>query len=281
MKLLIPKLLFWHSWLVACIIVICLVELKGQNEQFTSYILNKRKFETYSIPTDKLSNPNFFLTPPGIVLMPLMNGIYIPHLNTWLTRVDSNLIWSACSNAINESLYMVLLNSRGTNLVKTSKADKTTSVEHLYHLGSGLFTVCSFVNNILLYGGKDSTYVVLTPGQHNLDTLYTRKVPVTGIAVMDENTILVSCTDGTLDLVQKGKPPFRLMDLDININGIDIARDGSIFLSTPLGIQRYYSMSDLADFDLITYYINGQISIFNSKLYVKSTQLNQFFIISL
>ncbi len=235
------------------------------------YIAASRNFKEYFYDSTAVSPAQFGYLEPDITLIPSSNGVLIAGLNAWLWKVDSFMVTGIFPCLEDNKTYAVFSDSSGSSIFSIEKIHSKPVFEFIHNLGKGWFTMQGYsADEIYIWGVIDSleAYFLWHFDGTDLSLLYEGPDPISDIGWLSIGKIAAVSPSGVLYFLEKGKEPLVVLKTDLFFDGIEVAKDGSVFLSSQMGVTRHYDLFDLKDIDPISFYIHGTLQLIHDRLYI-------------
>jgi hypothetical protein len=262
--------IFNNHWIIACLLGLFWTTASAQeNNELQQYVAEGRSFKEHYYDTTFVSLAQFALLEPGIPLIPAYRGVFAAGWSAWLWQLDSVVVTGVYPCSSNETTYALLNDRAGGHLCAIKKKGDRSERTNLHDFGKGWFTLQGYDSNAMYVWGiqKDSCFLWSYNGAQ-CKKLYGGTAFVSDITRLSKKQIIAACNNGQLLLLEEGFEPFVLLKTDLELDGIEIASDGSIFLSSNLGVYRYYNLKDLTDATPVAWYIHGTLQLMHDHLYI-------------
>jgi hypothetical protein len=240
------------------------------------YIAGNKQYKEYPYDSICKSPFQFAFVDPALVVLPCLDGVIIPGNKSWLWREPEHIVTGIYPCMNDKHTYAIMYDSSGSNLYDIQKIDNQVKHSKIQTLGKGWFTMYGISNKEIYIWGKENKACLLWKFNGiNLELMYTDSVMISDIAWLNDQQICAVTVKGEILILENNKSPHTIMKTNTVFDGIEVASDGSVFLSTPKGVFRYYSIEDLNDLDPVTYLIHGTLQLHHDWLYINWREKNE------
>ncbi|MBK9025240.1 MAG: hypothetical protein IPL69_15045 [Saprospiraceae bacterium] len=260
--------------------------LDAQDKEIYKPLLNKfTTFYTYKYPANIFPTLHKSHCDNDFIAVPLENGVCLAGWDSWILKIKDFYVTGVYLCKENKTVYSTLYNERNSGLYRLDKIvdiDTIFKETLLKDLGSGIYTLGGKSKDCMFIWGCDSTHCTVSIYDGiNVIEIYNSEVPITDICYSQSGYALATNFNGAIYLLALNEKPVLIANTGLKLNGIEIASDGSLFLSCDKGIFRMYSLDDLEDVELIANVINGPLLLRNDRLYVDWIDQSMIFRIDL
>jgi hypothetical protein len=262
-------------WRISLLLIVWFAAIQpvtGQtNADLARLISLRRGFKVYDLPESKVLYTGFFVLEPGIAVVPINGGLFMPAIKKWLMLPAMPVIISADQVIDKKDSALVLVKADIKNkriLLQKNHALQTNDAgSSLINMPFGFFDIRSVTpDRYYIWGAEPSGSKLYVYDNQKLRLLYHSAKTIKDIDLINENNALM-LEGNNISAVSFNQPPKTLLKIDLETDGIATAPDGSVYVSTSKGILRYSSLDD-GDYDLITNTIHGKLRIYRDRLFV-------------
>lgn len=222
-------------------------------------------YKDYNYPAVKSLLINFSVLAPGIIMLPLQGGIYMPNFNSWYLKPSKEPLLSASTNLADATLYYCKNLLDLSMILQVSKNNNTNQVTVVDTFELGFYNVIT--------AGHETYYVIglNAKGYHiwerengKRQLLFESNKPISAFTAINKDAYIM-CWDKKLVLMRKGSKPVVLGAFETAADGIAVDGNGKIFVSSGNMIYRIESKDK---FKPLLAGIHGVLQYFSGKLYV-------------
>jgi len=270
------KLLFISVFLIA------LDSYGQQNLEYEKLIRLKKGYKVLLYPNSfKQAVSALSIMDPGLSLISLNGGIYIPGLRKWLIEPNLQkpiLASSFFLNATDTILLLVTYDSQRQKMLveKTKYIDNSDSSIRLFNMPVSQYSVRVYDDKtFFLWGIVEGTSAIWKSDFKRITPIFYSSSTIKDVDVINENNLIVAL-DSSVVRVGMNVAPETLFKIDLPVESVAIDKygEGAVFVSTSKGIVRFNSV-DKDDVDVITEVIHGKLKIFQNKLFILWAPQNQ------
>jgi hypothetical protein len=247
-----------------------------ESQALDRYIAGKKQYKEYIYDSICMSPFQFAFVDPKLAVLPCLDGVVIPGNKSWLWRKQKQLVTGIYPSTQDKHTYAILYDSTGSNLYNIQKVAAHVQYSKIQSLGKGWFTMQGFSNKeIYIWGQEDTTCILWKFDGIDLELMYKNSVMISDIAWLNDLQICAVTVTGDVLILESNKAPHTVLKTNAVLDGIEVASDGSVFLSTPKGVFRYYSLEDMSDLDPVAYFIHGTLQLHHDWLYINWRENNE------
>ncbi|WP_199139632.1 hypothetical protein [Pedobacter sp. ASV12] len=264
------------KWGNICLLLVFLLgfKVKAQNIDVKELININKPFEQSLFPKVSHAIHNFAVIDPGLSVVPIAGGIYIAGWKKWFLAPSAKSIVHAIDYLPNDtSVYLIAEKEGKKMLLQLNGAATNNTPVLLAYLPGGSYNIrCVNKNLMYIMGRQDKLWKVWKYNGKELQLFFESEIAINDMAT---TTTAVVMAIGHTVVYYGPKVSREVIKLDLKIDGIAIAADGTLFVSTEKGILHYLSPEYISDADIVTSYIHGKLRVFKNTLYVLWREQNQ------
>lgn len=219
--------------------------------------------ETFDYPKVDYPLVSFTVIPPGIIMLPLEGGIYMPGINDWYMQPGEEPILSTTLSP-DGSIYYDKIFENTSHILRAYKENGNTTITVTDTFARGFYTISATASQTYYVSGfnEGGSFVWQRQGEQ-ARVLFESRSPITAFCAINSDAFLI-CHEKTLALFVKGKEPEVIDTLIESAEGIAVDETGRIYVSTKSGIYR----QDLNEATPIAGGVHGVLQYLSGKLYV-------------
>ena len=201
-------------------------------------VKNTQNFETVVFDYPKTTYPvNSFELIKGIPVIPLYNGLFAAGKNLWIKQPEGENVLSLCTSIVNNSIYYITQDSVGDATIHQKFPKSENVVDSvLKKFRKGYFQIKSVgIDTLVLWGIQDSLFKVKYLLKDTVIDIYSSKNPFTDVFPVSSSVIIIAF-DYDIFLLSNVSEPKRIISSEYQIESITFNEEGTIFISTEVGI---------------------------------------------
>jgi len=242
----------------------------------------KKGYTVYPYPNKgRHSVAGFSVMDPGLALVPLRGGLFVPAFSNWLLMPDTTQPIIGSTYLIDEAdtsllLLKVDLSRRKVVVQKTKYLHLKDSAKGVFNMPLSRYDIraCN-TQTFFLWGDVPNGSALWKSDFKSVTSLFTSSLAIRDVDFINENNLLLA-VDSTIIGVGLKKSPQVLFKMDFPAESVCIDKlgTGAVYVSTPAGILRFNSLEE-DNVDVVTERIHGKIRIYQNKLFVLWSEMNQ------
>jgi uncharacterized protein (TIGR02145 family) len=222
-------------------------------------------YNVYNYPEVKNPLTSFSVMKPGIIMLPLKGGIYMPNFNIWYLEPDKDPLLSVSADLTDNTLYYSKNSDDISYVMHAYKDENSTQVVITDTFIKGFYNVISTGNESYYVTGINTNgYHIWQREKDKLDLLFETHKPITAFAAINSDACLI-CYENNLILLKKGETPAPLANINQPADGIAVDSKGQIYISAGNVIYQLISENK---FRPILTGVHGFLQYLDGHLYI-------------
>ncbi len=222
-------------------------------------------YKDFNYPKIKYPLISFSVMQPGIIMLPLQGGIYMPNFKTWYLKPGKEPLLSVSPDVKTGTLYYCKNLPNLSMILRVTKENNINSVAVVDTFPRGFYNVVSTgQNSYFVMGLMAQGYGIWQRKGKDLNLIFESKEPITAFSAIDQYACLICCNKKLL-LLKKDEQPTNFGSMEIAADGIAVDGNGEIYLSSGNFIYRIISQDK---FIPIAAGLHGYLQYSDGKLFV-------------
>ncbi|RZK36325.1 MAG: hypothetical protein EOO61_10525 [Hymenobacter sp.] len=269
------KLIFRCITCFLCCFLFIAHSVYAQESKLDKLILSKKGYSQNAYPHANAVF-SFAVMDPGVVLVPVAGGIYLAGWQKWfLMPSKKTLSFAADYCKPDSSIYFFATDKTKSFVLKSAGDEKKAAFVKIVEMPAGVYGLKAVSAKVLwIWGKQDGFWGIWKYDYKQLKLVYKTDLAIVDVAPLNENNLAVATTHSILTVGSK-QAPREVIKMDVEIDGLAINYDATLFVSTEKGILHYLSPEFAEDAEVVTYGIHGVLRRYQKSLYVLWQEDNQ------
>jgi hypothetical protein len=218
--------------------------------QATATVASTLRAHNLELPASAVAPTGFLLSPEGMALVPMSGGLVLAGWKAWYIEPHGLPILAASYDE-EGSLYVTRpRDTTGLGIVVFAQNRQTSRMEPISELPTGCYQITAALDSGMWAWGADSSMTFrlwyLRRGNSPI-SVYRSREPITAASAARHSVVILGVGNELL-LLAKGHAPIRLAHLRNGTDGLAVARDGTVFVSTRAGILAMHRAGENGSF---------------------------------